>query len=84
MKVKLQGHIDYYGVSHNMRRLEQFVRAAEAIWRKWLNRRGADRRLLVTTWAAVVKQRPWVKIRIKHSLWKTAATEPRETQLYLW
>jgi hypothetical protein len=36
---KLRGHIQYYGVSHNFRSVSTFVRDAERILFKWLNRR---------------------------------------------
>ncbi|MCU7830134.1 MAG: group II intron reverse transcriptase/maturase [Candidatus Thiodiazotropha sp. (ex Myrtea sp. 'scaly one' KF741663)] len=40
---KLRGHIQYYGVSFNMRYVTRFLEAAKRILFKWLNRR-SDRR----------------------------------------
>jgi RNA-directed DNA polymerase len=37
--IKLEGHIQYYGVSFNLRKVEVFLRQASEIIFKWLNRR---------------------------------------------
>ncbi|HEY4672957.1 MAG TPA: group II intron reverse transcriptase/maturase [Thermodesulfobacteriota bacterium] len=39
LKAKLRGHVQYYGVSHNSKRVEQFIEATTKIMFKWLNRR---------------------------------------------
>jgi RNA-directed DNA polymerase len=44
----LQGHIQYYGVSGNTRRLRQYVRQAGRLLFRWLNRRSQRRSV---TWA---------------------------------
>ena len=36
---KLRGHVNYYGVSHNAKSVEKFLREAKKIVFKWLNRR---------------------------------------------
>ncbi len=46
---KLRGHLAYFGVTGNHRRLAQLVRVTERAWRKWLSRRSDERRL---SWAA--------------------------------
>jgi group II intron reverse transcriptase/maturase len=84
LKQKLQGHVNYYGVSHNYRALKLFVRGAEAIWRKWLNRRGAPRRFTVEAWARIVELRPWVTIQIKHRLFNLNPLPRPAQQLTLW
>jgi group II intron reverse transcriptase/maturase len=40
IELKLKGHYQYYGVSHNSRSLSMYYRRVREIWRKWLNRRG--------------------------------------------
>jgi group II intron reverse transcriptase/maturase len=42
---KVRGHYNYYGVNGNYRMLAKFLREAERIWRKWLERRGRKRNL---------------------------------------
>jgi RNA-directed DNA polymerase len=81
---KLQGHVNHYGVSHNFRALKLFVKGAEAIWRKWLNRRGADKRLTIEAWQRTIAHRPWVTIRIKHRLFNLNPARPPAQQLMLW
>ena len=38
-RAKLRGHVQYYGVSFNSKRVAIFLRTAERIMFKWLNRR---------------------------------------------
>jgi RNA-directed DNA polymerase len=39
LRMKLQGHYAYYGITGNSRWLGYFLHEVEGIWRKWLNRR---------------------------------------------
>ena len=39
LKLKLNGHYNYYGRSTNFRCLRQFYRGARRLWHKWLGRR---------------------------------------------
>jgi group II intron reverse transcriptase/maturase len=39
LNLKLRGHYQYFGVTHNMRSLRIFFRQTTRNWRKWLNRR---------------------------------------------
>jgi RNA-directed DNA polymerase len=82
--VRLQGHINYYGVSHNFRALKLFIRGAEAIWMKWLNRRGAPNKLTAPQWRKIVERQRWVNIRIKHKLFETKSKQAGMRQLHLW
>ncbi len=47
--LKLKGHMAYFGITGNYRRLQRLVYAAQRSWRKWLSRRSSDRRV---PWAA--------------------------------
>ena len=38
-RLKLQGHIQYYGVSFNMKAIQTFLKLATRVLFKWLNRR---------------------------------------------
>jgi hypothetical protein len=40
--VKLKGHFGYYGITGNLRRLEEFRWQVIRQWRYWLNRRARD------------------------------------------
>lgn len=37
--VKVRGHVQYYGISHNYAKVEEFIRQVKRILFKWLNRR---------------------------------------------
>ena len=37
---KLRGHVQYFGVSHNGRQVQKFLRRAIGIFYRWLNKRG--------------------------------------------
>lgn len=43
MKLKLQGHYNYYGIAGNYKSIEQFFNGVMRIWYKWLNRRSQRR-----------------------------------------
>ena len=39
LKAKMRGHVQYYGVSHNANKINQFIYGTRRIMFKWLNRR---------------------------------------------
>ena len=39
LRMKLQGHYAYFGITGNARWIGLFLHEVEGIWRKWLNRR---------------------------------------------
>lgn len=43
LKSKMRGHIQYYGVSHNAKKVNQFIYGTRRIMFKWLNRRSQRR-----------------------------------------
>jgi group II intron reverse transcriptase/maturase len=68
LRQKAQGHINHYGISHNMPSLQAFVRGLERAWHNWLNRRGSPGRVTWREFRAAVASRPWVRLRITHKL----------------
>jgi group II intron reverse transcriptase/maturase len=68
LKQKVQGHLNHYGVSHNMPSLQAYLRKVEQVWHYWLNRRGAPSRLKWGEYVALLTRWPWVKVRITHKL----------------
>jgi hypothetical protein len=70
LRQKLQGHIGYYGVTHNYRWIEGFVRESVRIWCKWLNRRGSPKMLKLGELWEKIKRHPWVKIQIRVSIYE--------------
>jgi RNA-directed DNA polymerase len=66
--LKLRGHINYYGVSHNMKRVETFVYHSTRILFKWLNRRSQRNSF---TWDSFSKYRelyPLPIVKIYHKI----------------
>lgn len=65
---KLRGHIQYYGVSHNSKRVEAFNDQAKRIVFKWLNRRSQCRSFSWERFSLFMDRNPLPKVRIVHSL----------------
>ncbi|MGK3989208.1 hypothetical protein WME99_39550 [Sorangium sp. So ce136] len=68
LKVRIQGHFNYFGVSGNYRSLLLLFKEAKRRWYKWLRRRSEQAHL---TWEGFVElfrrfplPRPRIKIRI--------------------
>jgi RNA-directed DNA polymerase len=79
---KIAGHIGYYGVSYNFDQLESFIREAERIWKKWLNRRGAPRNVTWEKFRELRDRHPWPKPKNIHSLFdQRAPLRQRELRL---
>lgn len=66
--VKLRGHIQYYGVSHNIRSVENFVREIESILFKWLNRRSQRKSFTWEQFTIYLEKIKFPKARICHRL----------------
>ena len=43
--LKLKGHMAYFGITGNYRRIARLIVEAQRCWRKWLSRRTSDRRV---------------------------------------
>ncbi len=73
----LRGHIQYYGVSGNIRSLRRYYYVCCRLLFKWLNRRSQRRSVNWQRYGAIVKH--WMpRVRIVHNLyptpwWKTQA-----------
>jgi RNA-directed DNA polymerase len=67
LKSKLRGHYQYYGVRGNYKMLEVVFEHTERVWKRWLSRRNAKRRLnweqWMVRWQAIC---PLPKPRIVH------------------
>lgn len=65
---KLRGHAQYYGVSHNCRRVEEFIAQARRIAFKWLNRRSQRRSFDWSKFERFLKVYPLPKVKVCHKL----------------
>jgi RNA-directed DNA polymerase len=66
--IKLRGHINYYGVSHNQLKVVDFIHKARRSFFKWINRRSQRRSMSWEKFLLFEKQFPPPKILIRHSL----------------
>jgi hypothetical protein len=65
---KLRGHVQYYGVSHNGQSTGRFLREAERILFKWLNRRSQRKSIEWGKYALFKKRYPLPEVQIYHKL----------------
>jgi len=65
---KLRGHIQYYGVSHNSGRVEEFSAQARRIIFKWLNRRSQRKSFDWIKFERFLKIYPLPKVKVHHKL----------------
>jgi len=70
---KLRGHYAYYGVTGNARALSRYLRVAERLWRKWLNRRSQRARITWPRFKLVLQRYPLLPPRVVHSIYPRAA-----------
>ncbi|MDB2614431.1 group II intron reverse transcriptase/maturase [Chlamydiales bacterium] len=64
---KIRGHIQYYGVSHNTDKVDEFIDRATKILYKWLNRRSQKRSFDWEKFNLFLKRNPLSKARVIHN-----------------
>ncbi len=65
---KLRGHVQYYGVSFNSKKVTAFIDKARRIIFKWLNRRSQRKSFNWEAFALFTERNPLPKARIVHRL----------------
>jgi RNA-directed DNA polymerase len=65
---KLRGHIQYYGISHNIESVKIFIREATRIAFKWLNRRSQRKSFTWKEFELFLEKFPLPKAKIIHRL----------------
>jgi len=65
---KLRGHVQYYGVSFNVKHVQKFIHQAKCLLFKWLNRRSQRRSINWEAFLELVKEHPLPRARVCHSL----------------
>jgi hypothetical protein len=68
-KVKLRGHIQYYGISYNNEAICNFAYAAERILFKWINRRSQRKSIDWNKWNLFVNKHSRIPVKIYHKLY---------------
>ena len=66
--LKLQGHINYYGVSHNIRQVQIFIIQATKIMFKWLNRRSQRNSFNWEQFQLYIRANPLPIVKVCHKL----------------
>jgi len=70
---KLRGHYAYYGITGNAPALLRFYRAAERVWRQWLDRRSHRARMSWDRFWRMKVRYPLPSPRVVHSVYRFAA-----------
>ena len=70
---KLRGHYAYYGITGNSPALLRFSRAAERVWRQWLDRRSHRARMSWERFWRLKVRYPLPPPRVVHSVYRLAA-----------
>jgi RNA-directed DNA polymerase len=65
---KLRGHVNYYGVSHNAKKVSKFIDEAKSIVFKWLNRRSQRKSFTWEGYEKYIKTHPLPRMKIVHKL----------------
>lgn len=66
---RLQGHINYFGVNGNLKKLQTLVDKAERAWFKWLNRRSQRACLTWQRFKSLLRDFPLPKPRVVVTIW---------------
>lgn len=65
----ITGHINYYGVTGNIRSLKIFTQEVRRVWRKWLDRRNRENPMPWKRFIRLLSRYPLPKARIPHSIY---------------
>ena len=69
LNVKLRGHYNYYGLSHNYKKMNGFRRFAERTLFKTLNRRGGKKKMNWNKFNRIMEFNPILEPKITVPLW---------------
>ena len=69
LRLKLQGHYNYFGVTGNSRALGNFAYEVRKVWRKWLARRGKRNAMFWDKFNFLLRTYPLPPPRIMHSVY---------------
>lgn len=73
LRLKLNGHYGYFGITGNYRSLFRFHRQVERVWQKWLSRRSQRRTLNWDRFLRLLKRYPLPPPKVVHSAVRLAA-----------
>jgi RNA-directed DNA polymerase len=67
-QAKIRGHVQYYGISHNTDKVDEFIGQATKILYKWLNRRSQKKSFNWEKFNKFKDKYPILKARVVHAL----------------
>jgi len=67
-QAKIRGHVQYYGISHNTDKVDEFIDRATKILYKWLNRRSQKKSFDWVKFNRFIDRYPLPKARVVHPL----------------
>lgn len=73
LRLQMQGHYNYYGITGNSMALSRFRDAVVMLWRKWLGRRSQRARMLWEAFNRLLKRFPLPPARAVHSVCRLVA-----------
>jgi RNA-directed DNA polymerase len=68
LKLKIQGHYAYYGITGNSGRLSAYQRGVHRIWKHWLNRRDNHGSMTWADYTRLSRRYPLPNARIVHQI----------------
>lgn len=71
LRVRLQGHYNYFGVNGNTHSMKQVRRTVEKAWRKWLSRRSQKAAIPWPRFEAMLEHYPLPAPRVVVRLWSS-------------
>jgi group II intron reverse transcriptase/maturase len=70
LKAKVNGHYAYYGITGNIRSLEEFLELVQRHWKYWLNRRNRENNMTWEKYQFLLECHPLPPPKIVHSIYK--------------
>jgi len=70
-RLKMQGHIAYFGVTNNCESIVKFLHQACRVFYKWMNRRNQKRSLNWEQFNTFIKQYPMPRAKIYHQVYRS-------------
>jgi hypothetical protein len=74
LKLKMQGHYAYYGITGNSKRIQWYAEQAEKIWQKWLARRTRNGNIPWERFSKMLQRLPLPRPRIVHQYTRSSET----------
>ena len=72
---QLRGHYAYFGVTGNIRSLEQLYRHSQRSWHRWLSRRSQRGYITWSSFQQLLRRHPLARPRVVHSVMPALASE---------